>query len=46
MEQAEKERGDGDDNNDDQGDDEVVQHAFSYDVDKAEHAGMPIELPD
>ena len=46
VEQAEKERGDGDDNNDDQGDDEVVQHAFSYDVDKAEHAGMPIELPD
>ena len=46
VEQAEKERGDGDDNNDDQGDDEGVQHAFSYDVDKAEHAEMTIEHPD
>ena len=40
------ESGDGNDKNDDQGDDVVAQRAFSYDVDKAEHAGMPIELPD
>ena len=45
VEQAEKARGDGHDNTDDQVDDEVVQQAFSYDVDKAEHVGMPIELP-
>ena len=31
---------------DDQDGDEVAQHASSHDVDKAEHAEMPIELPD